>query len=153
MVPLDVIHSNILASLVLYSCLHPGSIYTPAKHLWWFILCLTVPRKALGRVQSLLQTPCGSRVGGEKEELVKEETLDGPVCPLPAESDTQMLPETRKRGSCSRAFCIWPSISFQLLVLPRSSWQGAIDFRQIWVPGTQSAELVSPANFSTGVCC
>ena len=61
------------------------------------------------------------KVGGEKEELVKEETLGSPVCPLPAESDPQMLPETRKRGSCSRAFCIWPSISFQLLVLPRSS--------------------------------
>lgn len=64
-----------------------------------------------------------------------------------------MLLETRKRGSCSQAFCIWPSISFQLLVFPRSSWQVAINFRQIWVSGTQSAELVSPANFSSGVCC
>lgn len=76
----------------------------------------------------LLQTPGRSRVGGEEEELVKEETLGDPVCPLPAESDRQMLPETRKRGSfCSRAVCICPSISFQ------GFWffQGALDKLQL----------------------
>lgn len=82
------------------------------------------PKQGPGASAVLLQTPGGSRVGGEEEELVKEETLGDPVCPLPAESDPQLIPETRKRGSfCSWAVRIWPSVSFQ------GFWffQGALD--------------------------
>ena len=128
MVPLDVIHSNILASLVLYS------FYIQVAFTYLQNTSDDSPSASLSqaRPSGVCSPAADSRreqgVGGEEKELVKEETLGDPVCPLPAESDRQMLPETRKRGSfCLRAVCICPSVSFQ------GFWffQGALDKLQL----------------------
>lgn len=154
MVPLDVIHSNILASLVLYSFyiqvaftyLQNTSDDSPSASLsqarpWGVCSPATDSRREQGGRG-------GGGVGEGGDTWGSSLSFTCWVRP-PADSRNKKEGFLLLTGSSHLAFRIIP----RLLVLPRSSWQVATDFRQIWVPGTQSAEPVSPANFSNGVCC
>lgn len=87
---------------------------------------LTVPSKALGRLQSLLQTPGRSRVGGEEGgDEVKEETLAVQFV-LYLQVRPSDASETRKRLLLHTTFDYFNVLAFRIIPTSGSS-KGGLD--------------------------